>query len=148
MATPATRTGTKLYLKIVDGGSPEVFSHPCLINAERGVAFRSSTNDVVVPDCTNPDDPAWRELVKDALNVGLNGAGIMDNTVENYQAYTEWWKLDEARNVQIWVDTLGYWSGAFKLTEWEITGNRGEKINASITLESDGIVSDFTPGTP
>lgn len=146
MATPTTIRGTQLYLKIGNGASPEVFTHPCLVNAERGIAFRSTTNDIVVPDCTNPDDPAWRELVKDALSVGLTGSGVLDNVLATIQAYTTWWKSDDPKNVQIWLGTVGYWSGAFKLTEWGITGNRGAKAEVSITLESDGEVSDFTAG--
>ena len=146
MAPPATLKGTQLYIKVGDGASPEVFSHPCLINAERGIVFRSNTSDIVVPDCANPDDPAWRELVKDALSVGITGAGILDNVLATIQAYTTWMKSDTSKNIQVWLGTLGYWSGAFKLTEWNITGERSNKITSTLTLESDGEVSDFTSG--
>lgn len=146
MALPTTIRGTQVYLKVGDGASPEVFAQPCLINSERGIAFRSSTNDVVVPDCSNPDDPAWRQLVKDALSVGLTGAGVLDNVLLTIQAYTTWWKGDTGKNVQIWLGTVGYWEGSFKLTEFEITGERGNKAQVSITLESDGEISDFTSG--
>lgn len=143
---PTTLKGTQIYLKISDGGSPEVFAHPCLINADRGVTFRSNTNDIVVPDCDSPEDPAWRELVKDALSAGLTGSGVLDNVLATIQAYTAWWKSDTGKNVQVWLGTVGYWSGSFKLTEWQITGARNDKAQVQITLESDGEVSDFTAG--
>lgn len=146
MATPATLRGTQLYLKIGDGASPEVFGHPCLINAERGITFRSTANDIIVPDCTNPDDPAWRELVKDALSVGLTGAGVMDNVLATIQLYDTWWKSADTKNVQIWLGDIGYWEGAFMLTEWGLTGNRGSKVDVTVTIESDGIVEAFTAG--
>lgn len=148
MGLPTTLKGTQLYIKIGDGASPETFTHPCLINAERGFVLRSTTNDIVVPDCTNPDDPAWRQLVKDALSAGVTGAGILDNVLLTIQSYTTWWKQDVAKNVQVWLGTVGYWEVALKLTEWEITGERGNKITSNLTLESDGEVSDFTAGTP
>lgn len=144
MAQPATLKGTALYIKIGNGATPEVFTHPCLINSDRGVTFKSNTSDIIVPDCDDPDDPAWRELVKDALSAGLTGAGVLDNKAVTIAAYTTWWKQDVAKNVQIWLGTLGYWSGAFKLTEWQINGARSDKAKVSITLESDGEVSDFT----
>ncbi|EJW12734.1 hypothetical protein A33M_1704 [Rhodovulum sp. PH10] len=144
MAKPTTIRGTQVYIKIGDGADPEVFAHPCLINSDRGVTFRSNTNDIVVPDCDSPDDPAWRELVKDALSVGLTGAGVLDNDATTLATYTEWWKADAGKSVQVWLGTLGYWSGSFKLTEWEVTGGRSDKAQVSITLESDGEISDFT----
>lgn len=146
MAKPDTIKGTQLYIKISDGASPEVFTHPCLINSDRGVTFRSNTNDIVVPDCDNPDDPAWRELVKDALSAGVTGAGVLDNKLATIQSYTAWWKSDDAKNVQVWLGTLGYWQAPFKLTEWEVTGARNDKAQVSITLESDGEVADFVSG--
>lgn len=144
MALPTTIRGTQLYIKIGNGGAPEVFTHPCLISAERGINFRSSSNDIEVPDCTNPEDPAWRELVKGGLSVGLSGEGILDNVLATIQFYTNWWKADTGKNVQIWLGTVGYWSGSFKLTEWAINGTRGQKATVSISLESDGIVAGFS----
>lgn len=146
MATPTTIRGTQLYVKIGDDASPEVFTHPCLINSERGVTFRSSTNDIVVPDCDNPDDPAFRELVKDALSMGVTGAGVLDNVLATIQAYTTWWKSDSAKAVQIWLGTIGYWQADMKLTEFEVTGERNNKAQVAITLESDGVVADFVAG--
>lgn len=146
MAPPTTLKGTQLYIKIGDGASPEVFAHPCLINAERGVTFRSNTNDIIVPDCSNPDDPAWRELVKDALSVGVTGSGILDNVLATIQSYDTWYRSDDGKNVQIWLGTIGYWQGSFKLTEWNPSGDRNAKITSTITLESDGEVAAFTAG--
>lgn len=143
MAKPDTIKGTQLYIKIGDGADPENFVHPCLINSERGITFRSSTNDVVVPDCDNPEDPAWRELVKDALSAGLTGSGALDNKIAVIQAYDAWWRADAAKNVQVWLGTVGFWAASMKLTEWEITGARNDKAQCALTLESDGVVAPF-----
>jgi predicted secreted protein len=143
MATPTTKPGTQLLIKIGNGASPEVFSHPCLINAERGIAFNSTTNDIIVPDCTNVDDPAWREVMKDGLSATITGAGIMDNVLATIQSYHTWFIDQDGKNVQVWISTIGKWVGSFKLTQFEITGARNEKINVSITLESDGVITPF-----
>lgn len=141
MTLPSTIKGTQLYIKVGDGASPEVFTHPCLINSERGVTFRSATNDIIVPDCATPDDPAFRQLVKDALSAGVTGAGVLDTT--SIATYDTWWRGDTAKNVQVWLGTVGYWEMPMKLTEWEVTGERNNKAQVSLTLESDGVVVAF-----
>jgi hypothetical protein len=146
MALPTTLKGTQLYIKIGDGASPEVFLHPCLINSERGVTFTSTTNDIIVPDCSNPDDPAWRQVVKDVLSVNITGAGILDTVLGTIQTYTTWWKTDTTKKIQVWLGTIGYWEFDAKLTEWELGGERGNKVTNTLTIASDGAVSDFTSG--
>lgn len=144
MATPSTLPGTSLTIRIGDGESPETFAHPCLINAERGVTFATSTNDILVPDCSNPEDPAWRELQKDGITCSISGAGIMDNVLETIQLYSAWVRSDDAKNVRVYLGNVGYWEGPFQLTNWELTGERGGKVQSTIALESDGAVGSFT----
>jgi hypothetical protein len=144
MAKPATLPGPQLLIKIGDGASPETFAHPCSINAEREFAIRAQANDIVVPDCSDPDAPAYRELVKDVISSGVSGGGKMDNTVQNIQMLTAWAKNDTAKNCRVYVGTVGYWPVAMKCTEVRWQGARGDKINFNITLESDGVVGDFT----
>lgn len=133
--------GTQLYIKVSNGADPEVFAHPCLINTKRGIQFTSSTNKIIVPDCDNPDDPAWSEAVKDSLGATISGAGTLD--VAAVEDYDEWFRSPESKNVQVWLAALGHWQGAFHLTSFEITGDRGGLAEVTITLESDGIIPAF-----
>lgn len=135
--------GTQLYIKISDGNSPETFAHPCLINTKRGIKFASSTNKVIVPDCDNPEDPAWQQAIKDALSASIDGAGVLDNKSATITAYDSWFTGKDSKNVQVWLGTMGYWAGAFQLTGWEITGDRNANCEATVTLESDGPLAAF-----
>lgn len=143
MATITKLRGAQLYIKVGNAATPEVFAHPCLINAKRGIKFASSANKVIVPDCDNPDDPAWSEAIKDALSASIDGAGTLDNKAATIAFYDAWFRDKDSRNVQVWLGTLGYWSGAFHLTNWEISGDRNDNAQASITLESDGALDAF-----
>jgi predicted secreted protein len=138
--------GTQLLIKVGDGNSPETFAHPCLINTKRGLKFTSSSNKVITPDCDNPDDPAWNEVIKDALSAAIDGAGKLDNKVATIQFYDEFFRSADARNVRVCLGTKGYWEGPFQLTGWEITGERGNNAESSLSLESDGELGPFTPG--
>ncbi|SEQ33031.1 Phage tail tube protein [Faunimonas pinastri] len=142
MTSPSTISGTRLLIKVGDGASPQVFVHPCLINAERGIQWGSTSNDDVVPDCDAPEAPGWNQTTKDGLNATITGAGKLDTS--DIAFWDTWFRSDDAKTIQVWVADKGYWSGEFKLTEWSITGDRGSKATVSLTLKSDGEVGAFT----
>jgi len=135
--------GTALYIKIGNGADPEVFTHPCLINTKRGIKFQSNAGEVIIPDCDNPDDPAWSSVLKDGLKAVIDGAGMLD--VAGVPAFDTWFRGDTAKNVQVWLGTKGHWEGAFKLTGWEVNGDRNQYCDVSITLQSDGELGAFVP---
>jgi predicted secreted protein len=140
--TISTIKGTQLKIEIGDGATPEGFEHPCLVNAKRGFKLEVSTNKIVVPDCDNPDDPAWQEVIKDVLGASIDGAGKLDTAdVADYHA---WLTSKDPKNIRVRLGTTGYWAGAFHLTTFEVTGDRGQLAECAITLESTGAVT-FTP---
>lgn len=145
MATVASANGTKLLIQVSDGASPEVFSHDCLINSARGVVFAAETNEFIVPDCDSPDDPAWKEVTKDGLSATVSGAGILHTTTAKSLWYT-WLAQAAVKNCRINLNVAsgvggGYWAGEFHLTQFEITGDRNSKLEANITLVSNGALT-------
>jgi hypothetical protein len=138
-------TGSKLLVKIGDGASPEVFTADCLINTSRGIQFQSDTNEFIMPDCYNPDDPAWKSVTKDGLSATISGAGMLYTA--SVADWYEWFAGDDAKNIQFTLNVPlasggGYWAGAFKLTSFEVTsdGNK-EQSTCTVTLVSDGPVT-------
>lgn len=142
MAKPNSLRGTQLFIKIGDGATPtETFAHPCGVNAERGIQFQSNGSDIIEPDCDAPDDPAWQSLVKDGFTATVTGAGLLHK--DDVPEWDAWYASPDPRNVQIWLGDHGYWAGAFHLTEWSATGDRGSKVQTSLTLRSDGEVERY-----
>lgn len=144
MAEPLSFNGSKIAIKVGDGGDPETFTHPCLINASRGIQFSSSTIDSVIPDCADQDAPAWVTREKDSLTVTITGEGIMD--AASTADYFDWYEGAAAKNVQGVVNVGGganeqTFEGAFHLTEFQISGERKEKSQVSITLVSTGEIT-------
>lgn len=144
MAVVKTMNGTKLLVQIGDGAESEVFAADCLINAERGIQFSSDTNEFVVPDCTNPDDPAWKETTKDGLSATITGGGMLHTA--SVETWFDWFRDADTKNIRIKVDVSaanggGYWAGAFHLTGFEVSGNRNEKATVSVNLISSGIIT-------
>nr|WP_312991054.1 phage tail tube protein [Brevundimonas diminuta] len=144
MAAVKHARGVKLLIKVGDGASPEVFSTPCSINAERGITFTAGANDQDIPDCTNPDAIAWVVREKTNLSASITGSGVLDT--EDAEFFFDWLKSEDPKNVKVIVDVPAsdggvIFTGAFHLTEFSITGNRGEKMQASVSLSSSGEIS-------
>lgn len=144
MAAVKHARGVKLLLKVGDGADPEVFTAYCTINAARNIKGTATTNDFNIPDCSDPDLLAWVVREKVSLSYTVSGAGILNTP--DIQDFADWLALATSKNCQIVVDVPSadggvIFEGAFHLTDFEITGDRGSKMEANISLASDGIVT-------
>lgn len=136
--------GVKLVVKVGDGASPEVFSPLCTINAERGITFGSQTNDVNIPDCDDPDKMAWLAREVQSLSIDVTGGGMSHK--QDVKRLWDWFESGEAKNCQVILDDASpanviTWEGRFLLTQFDMTGNRAERVNSTMTLSSDGAVT-------
>lgn len=143
MAAVNHTRGVKLVLKVGDGASPEVFTPLCTVNAERGITFNAQTNDATVPDCTDPDAIAFLAREKSSLSVDFTGGGMHHKN--DTKKLWDWWKSPDSKNCQVVLDddsaaNVITYEGPFHLTQYDHTGNRGEKVSSTMTLASDGEV--------
>lgn len=144
MAQAKTVRGTKILVKVGDGGTPEVFAHNCSINGARSFQLSAGTNEVAVPDCDDPELMAWLVREKVSVSATVQGAGVCNTPdIELFQA---WAASSDAKNCRIVVDVPGadgggYWSGAFHCTDFTISGDRGQSSEISVTLVSTGEVT-------
>jgi predicted secreted protein len=142
MAFKGTR-GVRLVVKVGNGASPEVFTALCTINAERGITFNAQTNDDTVPNCEDIEAIKFLSREKSSLSVDVTGGG--KNNKPDNKILWDWWKSPDPRNCQVVLDdddpaNVITWEGAFHLTQYDLTGNDGEKVLSTITLASDGEV--------
>lgn len=147
MTAVKSARGVTLLLKVSDGSSPEGFTSFCTVNAARGITFTAATNEFNIPDCQDPDLIGWLAREKVSLSVGVTGAGILNTP--DVQAFYDWWSNEDSKNCQIVVDVPGadggvIFEGLFHLTDFAITGDRGAKMEATLTLASDGEVTSDT----
>ena len=143
MAAPTTYSAKKLIIMLGDGGTPETFTAPCGLTT-RGINFSKEANDVTVPDCDDPDLPAWTERSVRTLSASVSGSGIL--AAEAHDTWRAAFLNTDSINCRIKIDdTLanngGYYQGRFHITQFNLTGEIGNKVQMEITLESDGQVS-------
>lgn len=139
MAQPTVIAGTKLLLLVGNGASPEVFAEPCGLTT-KAFDLSASTNTTLIPDCADPEAPAWESTDINALSAQGSGNGVM--STESFDTWNDWFLSGEGKNMHIKLDhaSLGYYSGSFKLTSFKLAGTRGNKVLVDLSFKNDGAV--------
>ncbi|MFG1341884.1 phage tail tube protein [Xanthobacter autotrophicus] len=138
MAKPTTFRGTSLLIKLGDGGSPEAFDFPCGLTTN-GLNRSAETNDTTVPDCDDPDAPAWTEREVLTLAWEASGSGVL--AAESVAIWDAWHASGLPKNVQIDVGVAGTgrrYTGRGLLTSYNTTAERGQKVIVEVTISGDG----------
>ena len=130
-----------------DGATPtELFAAPCG-TTELTLDVNIETNTTNVPDCTDPDLPAW--LVSDEVSkqmvITMSGTLDRDAKIE----WEEWLMAGGEKNVR-WVTTGnlaaggGYYQAPGILSQFQYQGQRGQRwtFNIGITLNGKPV---YTP---
>jgi hypothetical protein len=137
MTKPTTFRFGEMLIEVGDGASPETFGAPCGLTTK---AFNGAaqTQDTVVPDCDDPDAPAWNERAVTALSRDISGNGVLAK--EFLETWDDWFSSGLSRNVHI---TIGQdqWRGAYVLNTFDITADLGQKLKVNIAMQSDGQVT-------
>lgn len=141
MAAVNYTRGVKLLLKVGDGASPEVFTALCSVNAERGFSITAATNEANIPDCEAPDQLSWLAREKVSLSADFTGGGMTNKS--DVKRMMDWASDEDSKNCQVILDddapgNVITFEGPFHLTQFDLTGNRGEKVTSTISLASDG----------
>lgn len=137
--------GNQLFVKISDGADPEVFSHPTLINAERGVTFSTNTAVDELVDLADMGAPAQTTRRVTSTDVKIDGAGMLN--ADDTKEWIEWAQSGEIKNVKI-HDLKWTMTGPFVLTNFQFSGERMGVVTCQITLEQAGNLSAVATVTP
>lgn len=133
--------GTKLLILLGDGMSPQDFNHPCSINAARDVTFEKNLNEDVGIDCDDPDRVGW--VIREAVSKSCTVEGNGKLSIGDLELFEDWFDADESREAFVIVDVPGgrQYGGKWHCQTLRVGGDRGEKVEVSITLVNDGTIS-------
>lgn len=149
MAQPTVINGTKLLILVGTGGdspgSPDVYSEPCGLTT-KGINLSAATNTTLIPDCANPDLPAWEAKDVSSLAAEVTGTGVM--AVESFHTWLDWFLGATLRSCRIQLVSpathplgLGYFLGDFILSTLVYTGERGQKVTIEVTMVNTGALT-------
>lgn len=141
MAKPKTYSGSVVAVFLEDPENSGTFLRPCGLT-QHSANFTKNLNEIDVPDCDDPDLPAWVEREVSSLDFSASGSGVLA-----VEAVDTWWgafNSTESINARIYIgkpddtDNGHYWEGLVHVTSFEVTGNRGERAQVSVNFASDG----------
>lgn len=145
MAQPTVLSFGKGLVFLGDGADPEVFAKICGFNSI-SLAIEKDTNDVTIPDCDDPDAPAWRAT--DVLSIAWTAEfeGVLAKEAEPLL----WAAVNSGVAVNIRIRLVDFatgvgtpdlqFSGAAHIAA-TINGERGSKYQISITATGDGVLT-------
>lgn len=142
MAKPVTVRFGKFFVRLSDGATPAVFAAPCGFTS-KSFTRNKTLGEVNVPDCDDPDAAAWVERDVQSMTASISGDGVLA------KAAVPLWEdaLASVESIECEVeleypdgDTDTY-TGFFHLESFEITGALGERVNVSVSMQSDGEIT-------
>lgn len=146
MAQPTTAKAGKMRILIGDGETPEAFSAPCGLTT-KSLTISKNLSEVTIPDCDDPDAPYW--LARDVSNMSasISGDGVLAAEAEGvwHAASFSTDSINVRLEIEFSTGTRSY-EGAFHIENFSPTVTTGERVSASISMQSDGIVT--TTWTP
>lgn len=141
MTAVNTIKGTQLQMQIDNGltGTSQAYIHPCMINAARGIQMSSSGQDEEIPDCADPDAVAWNLHTKTGRVDTITGAGKLD--ASSVPTFVAWMNGDIAKTIKVSFGGTngGVVTGGYKMTDFNVTGDRGSVAAATMTMKSHGV---------
>jgi hypothetical protein len=146
MAQPTVLSFGKGIVFVGDGASPdEVFTKLCGFNS-MSLTIEKDTNDVTVPDCDNPDAPAWQatDVLSLAWNMEFEGVYAKESSELLWAVTTD----GQSRSIRLHLvgggsggatpDLRFSGKGHFGLG---ISGERGSKWQNAVNVTGDGALA-------
>lgn len=142
MAKPITLRFGKFFVRMSDGATPPVFSAPCGFTSKSFTRNKTLTESNV-PDCDDPDAAAWVERDVQSMSATVSGEGILaKSAVPAWEAAMASTESKECEVELVYPDgDSDLYEGLFHLESFEVTGSQGERVNVSVTMQSDGEIT-------
>lgn len=138
MAKPVTARFGKMLIKLGDGAATEQFVAPCGFTS-KSLSLSKNLTEITIPDCDDPDAASWVGRDVESLTASVSGDGVL--AAGSVQAWQDFFDSNDSKNVQITITfSSGTWTylGAMHLESMEISGEQGNRIQISISMQSDG----------
>lgn len=152
MALPQTAKFGSFRILLGDGASPEVFSAPCGFT-QKSFSRSKELSDIVVPDCDDPDAPAWVGREVRSLSSSISGSGVLakaalpvwDVAFDKTDSIN--CKVEMRWGTGVGAGNLLTYTQRFHLSSFEISADLGDKVQISVQMESDGAAVKTTSTT-
>lgn len=144
MAQPVTLKFGGFRVLLGDGATPvENFVAPCGFT-QNSFSRSKELNEVVIPDCDDPDAVAHTARDARSLSASISGSGVLARA-----AYPVWLAAYES-STSVNCKIVFNWgtpntrtiTQRFHISSMEISADLGERVQLSISMESDGAYTE------
>lgn len=135
---PTTVKFGKFRVLLGDGNSPEVFTAPCGFTSKSLVLSKNLT-EVNLPDCDDPDAPAWVGRDVESLTASITGEGVM--AFESADDWMDAFESTESVSVRVEIEfpTITYvYEGKMHIASMTLGAEQGGRVTNNIEMQSDG----------
>jgi predicted secreted protein len=141
MAQPITARPGKMRILLGDGEDPETFDAPCGLTT-KGLTITQNLSEVNIPDCDDPDAPFWVGRDTTSLSVSISGEGVLaaESEADWVAAAYSTDSINAKVEIEFSTGTRTF-LGAFKVDSFGISATQGERVSASISMQSDGEIA-------
>lgn len=138
MAAPVTARFGKFRVLLGDGASPETFAAPCGFTS-KSLQLSKNLTDVNIPDCDDPDAPAWVGRDVESLTATISGDGVLaESALPTWQAaFANTSSVNTKIEIEMTDATYTY-TGLMHLSALSYSAESGGRVNVSVEMQSDG----------
>lgn len=142
MARPETMKFGKFFVRLSDGATPAVYTAPCGFTS-KSFNRNKTLAEVQVLDCDDPDKAAWMDRDVQSMSATISGSGVLAKAaMPVWEAAAASTDSVAAEIELVYADgSSDFYEGNFHLETFDITGSLGERLQVSITMQSDGEVA-------
>ncbi len=134
-ATTIKSGKVRVLLDVSGGGT---YSTKCGFN-QQGITFTKGLEEVVIPDCDDPDAVPWLGRDAVSLSLAVSGEGVV--AVESFEdlldAATSTDSVAAKVEIEFPAKTLTY-TGALHVETVEIARQNGRRVTFTTSMQSDG----------
>lgn len=127
-----------------DGADPEGFTQLCGMNTRGLNVTYANAFETEDYDCQDPEAAAQTIREIGAQDWSISGSGLYNRTqqaaLRALLGATQNWRFQMDEPVADSIDE-GYWGGPGNITSYEITANKGEWAQISITITGNGLLT-------
>jgi hypothetical protein len=138
MAQPVTAKFGKFRVMLGDGASPEIFAAPCGFTS-KSLVLSKNLSEVNLPDCDDPDAPAWVGRDVESLTASISGEGVM--AVESAPDWMAAFESTDSVNVKVEIEfpTITFvYTGRMHLSSLTLGAEQGGRVTCNVEMQSDG----------
>ena len=138
MAAPTTAKFGKFRVLLGDSASPIVYTAPCGFTS-KSLTLTKNLQEINLPDCDDPDAPAWVGRDVQSLSASISGEGVLasESAPDWFAAYEDTDSVPVRVEIEFTTITWVY-TGFMHVAEMVLGAEQGGRVTANISMQSDG----------